>query len=176
MRSIRSLVRLTAATALVGGLFLSAHVATASPSPSPLNCGDRGTVVGDAGNNVLQGNSADNVICGYGGNDKMKGRGGNDDLRAGMGDDALRGQSGDDFLSGDQGNDRIFGGPGSDQLNGGPGKDVLNSLDYVGGNDDVNGGYQGEGDLCLIDAGDSAHNCDATEIPPRPRGFGRTPH
>ena len=164
MRSIRSIVRLLAGGALVGGLFLSANIATASPAPSPLNCNDGGVIKGDVNNNVLQGTNGDDVICGLAGNDKLKGRGGNDDVRGGLGDDALRGQSGDDFLSADQGDDRVFGGPGSDQLNGGPDKDVLNAFDEVGGNDDVNGGFEGEGDLCLIDAGDSAHNCDSTEI------------
>jgi len=161
MRSVRSLVRLMAASALVGGLFLSAHVATADPVHSPLNCGDQGTINGTSGNDALTGTSGDDVICGYTGNDKIRGNGGNDDLR-GMGDnDSLRGQGGDDFMSGDAGNDTLNGGAGSDQLNGGPGKDFLNSADGISGNDDNNGGHTGEGDTCLIDAGDTASNCDA---------------
>lgn len=164
MRSIRSIVRLAAASALVGGMFLSANVATAAPAPSPLNCNDLGAITGDVLNNHLQGTSADELLCGLGGNDRLKGKGGNDDLRGATGDDQLRGQSGDDFLSADQGDDRVFGGPGEDQLNGGPDKDFLNSVDGVGGNDDVNAGLEGGDDQCLIDAGDTASNCEAVEV------------
>ena len=164
MRSIRSLVRLAVASALVGGMFLSVHVATAAPAPSSLNCYDQGAITGDVNDNTLQGTTGDDLICGLGGNDKLKGRGGNDDLRGATGDDQLRGQSGDDFLSADQGDDRVFGGPGEDQLNGGPDKDFLNSVDSVGGNDDVNGGIEGRDDQCLIDAGDTAANCESVEI------------
>src|SRR4051812_33694645 len=84
MRSARKLIRLLAASALVGGLFLSANVATAAPVHSPLNCGDPGTTNGTAGPDAITGTSGDDVICGYGGNDKLRGNGGNDDLR-GMG-------------------------------------------------------------------------------------------
>jgi len=160
MRSVRTLIRLLAASALVGGLFLSAHIATADPVHSPLNCGDPGTTNGTAGNDAITGTNGDDVICGYTGNDKIRGNGGNDDLRGMGGDDQLRGQSGDDFMSGDQGKDTLNGGVGSDELNGGPDKDTLNSTDGISGNDDVNGGHTGEGDTCLIDSGDTASNCD----------------
>ena len=161
MRSVRSLVRLLAASALVGGMFLSVHGAWAAPVHSPLNCGDPGTTNGDALDNDIVGTNGDDVICGYGGNDKLRGNGGNDDLRGMGGKDQLRGQSGDDFMSGDQGNDRLDGGDGDDQLNGGPGKDFLNSVDGISGNDDNNGGHTGEGDTCFIDSGDTVSNCDS---------------
>jgi len=166
MRSVRTLIRLLAATALVGGLFLSAHIATAAPVHSPLNCGDPGTTNGTASDDDISGTSGDDVICGYGGNDKLRGNGGNDDVRGMGGKDELRGQGGDDFLSGDQGNDRVNGGDGSDQLNGGPNKDDLNSADGISGNDDNNGGHTGEGDHCLIDPGDTVGNCDVVEAGP----------
>jgi len=161
MRSARMLIRLLAASALVGGLFFAGNVATAAPVHSPLNCGDPGTINGTAGDDAIVGTNGDDVICGYGGNDKIRGNGGNDDLRGMGGKDELRGQSGDDFISADQGNDRLDGGDGDDQLNGGPGKDYLNSFDGISGNDDNNGGHTGEGDTCFIDSGDTASNCDA---------------
>src|SRR5262249_5933174 len=112
MRSVRSLIRLLAASALVGGLFLSAHVATADPVHSPLNCGEQGTINGTSANDTLPGTSGDDVICGYTGDDKIRGNAGNDDLRGMGGNDQLRGQAGDDFINGDEGNDRLNGGDG----------------------------------------------------------------
>jgi Ca2+-binding RTX toxin-like protein len=100
------------------------------------------TVVGSAGNDVLEGSTGDDTLIGGAGNDR---------LAAGRGDDLLCGLDGDDRLDGDDDNpqvpggaDRLFGGNGDDTLNGYGGAD---QADGGAGNDLVDGG---DGDDRLI--------------------------
>jgi hypothetical protein len=90
------------------------------------NGGDRCTVKGDSGDNVLRGTPGDDVICGGGGDDRLVGRGGNDILKGGGGRDILRGGAGDDVLRAGGGADRVRAGGGDDRLLGHGGDDFLN--------------------------------------------------
>lgn len=88
--------------------------------------GERATIVGTTGHDVLLGTTGHDVIVGLGGNDYLNGRAGDDLLCGGNGGDRINGGPGDDVLWG--------GGPvlprgrdnrPSDQLNGGPDDDVM---------------------------------------------------
>ena len=54
------------------------------------------TIVGTAGNNVINGTAKNDVICGLGGNDTIKGLGGNDVIDGGTGNDTVYGGDGND--------------------------------------------------------------------------------
>ena len=108
--------------------------------------GEKATISGTAGNDVLLGTSARDVIAGQGGQDTIDGQGGDDLVCGNSGDDALRGYngndtmlggSGDDDLHGDNGNDILRGGDGDDRLHGDNGNDTLEGGD---GSDDLEGG------------------------------------
>lgn len=133
--------------------------------PSALACpnGLVATITGTNGNDDLLGTAGDDVIFGLGGNDRITGQGGNDTICGGNGDDELYGFDGDDTLYGDAGNDRMSGGPGNDTLIGGTGADrltgdagddELDAIDATGG-DFLAGGAHVNGDLCILDAGDT---------------------
>jgi triacylglycerol lipase len=110
--------------------------------------GDRCTIRGTSGNNVLYGTRRDDVICGGGGNDVIYGGGG---------DDTLRGDAGNDALFGEDGNDRLNSGAGNDALDGEDGRDSLDTRDGVSGNDAADGGAGSDG--CSGDPGDRLTSC-----------------
>jgi Ca2+-binding RTX toxin-like protein len=90
----------------------------------------------------------------------LVGGSGEDDLRGHTGDETLEGGGGADTLSGGAGSDRLFGDAGDDQLFGDGGDDYL---DGVAGADTLDGdrGSNGaDGDVCLVDAADTAANCE----------------
>jgi uncharacterized repeat protein (TIGR01451 family) len=95
------------------------------------------TIVGTAGNDVLQGTSRADVIVGLTGNDQIFAGGGNDLICAGAGIDLVDGGSGRDFVNGGGGADRLLGRDGGDTLKGKNGRDRL-----LGGTGDdlLNGG------------------------------------
>jgi uncharacterized repeat protein (TIGR01451 family) len=99
------------------------------------------TIVGTAGNDVLQGTNHADAIVALSGDDQVFAGGGNDliclgagvDLAdggsgkdviiGGGGPDRLIGSDGNDTIKGKRGRDRLFGGQGDDFLNGGRGRD-----------------------------------------------------
>jgi len=107
------------------------------------------TIDGTPGPDFLNGTSGNDVICGRGGNDVIAGAGGNDTLLGGPGDDQVRGEDGNDYLVGNSGADTLQGGPGIDNVNG---------VDFVRGNDSLNGGDAS--DLCYGDPGDPVQKCE----------------
>lgn len=108
---MKTLAYVTCVCALLA--LLSASLATAAPLA---NCqGAPVTIVGTAGNDVLNGTPGADVIAGLEGDDFIYGLDGNDRLCGGPGND---------FLSGGNGNDRLHGGPGDDALDGGAGNDT----------------------------------------------------
>ncbi|MBI2485509.1 MAG: hypothetical protein HYW01_00825, partial [Deltaproteobacteria bacterium] len=133
------------------------------------------TIVGTAGDNVIDGTAGRDRIHGLGGNDTIRGLGdddiicggtGNDpNLSGGGGVDVLIGGDGTDTLNGNGNNDILSGGLGNDTLNGNNGNDTL-----LGDRDDdtLNGG-DGNDDEC--DGGDhvngdTATNCETvTNVP-----------
>ena len=95
------------------------------------------TIVGTAGDDVLQGTSHADSIVGFTGNDQIFGNGGNDLICADGGADLVDGGSGKDIISGGSGPDTLLGSDGGDTLKGKNGRDRL-----LGGNGDdlLNGG------------------------------------
>jgi glucose/arabinose dehydrogenase len=77
--------------------------------------GQKATVLGTKGSDVLKGTKGDDVIAGRGGKDRLVGKGGNDLLCGGAGADTLKGGGGADDLKGGSGSDRCDGGPGADR-------------------------------------------------------------
>jgi uncharacterized repeat protein (TIGR01451 family) len=95
------------------------------------------TIVGTAGNDVLQGTSHADVIVSLAGSDQVFAGGGNDLVCTGGGADFVDGGSGKDFVNGGSGPDKLFGSGGGDTLKGKNGRDKL-----LGGRGDdlLNGG------------------------------------
>jgi uncharacterized repeat protein (TIGR01451 family) len=95
------------------------------------------TIVGTAGDDVLQGTSHSDVIVSFTGNDQVFANGGNDLVCTDGGIDFVDGGSGKDVVIGGAGPDRLFGSDGGDVLKGKNGRDKL-----LGGKGDdlLNGG------------------------------------
>ncbi len=95
------------------------------------------TIVGTAGDDVLQGTSHSDVIVSFTGNDQVFANGGNDLICTGAGRDYVDAGSGKDFVNGGGGRDKLFGSDGGDTLKGKNGRDKL-----LGGKGDdlLNGG------------------------------------
>jgi hypothetical protein len=92
----------------------------AAPNGEKYEC----TIIGTAGDDVLEGTKLDDVLCGLGGDDVMNGDEGRDVLLAGAGDDALIGGPGDDSLYGGSGVDSLGARDGfRDLVDGGAGRD-----------------------------------------------------
>ena len=121
---------------------------TSSPVDGPTCLGRVATIVGTAGDDVLDGTSGrdvivglagDDVIRGQGSNDVICGGGGADTIDGGKGDDRLAGGKGDDTIKGKTGRDRILGGMGDDTLLGHRGDDRIRQGDHQG-DDQLDGG------------------------------------
>jgi uncharacterized repeat protein (TIGR01451 family) len=110
-----------------------------NPKPKPKKPGQVScatpTIVGTAGNDVLQGTSHSDVIVSFTGDDQVFAGGGNDlvctdggadFVDAGSGKDIVIGGSGPDRLLGSDGGDTLKGKNGRDRLLGGQGDDLLN--------------------------------------------------
>ena len=88
---------------------------SAVEQPTRLSCaGERATIVGSEGDDVLAGTARDDVIVGLEGDDTISGAGGDDLVCGDRGDDTLAGGAGDDGISGGDGDDTIEGGPGTE--------------------------------------------------------------
>lgn len=122
---------------------ITVTVPTTTPPPPPppatvATClGQRATIVGTAGSDVLTGTGANDVIVGLGGADTISGGGGNDLICAGDGNDVVAGAAGRDRIDGGAGKDKLGGGGGADVLLGG---DEADRLLGNGGDDEADGG------------------------------------
>lgn len=117
----------------------------------PFSCnGQSATIVGTAGNNIINGTAGRDVIHGLGGNDTINGLGGNDLICGGPGNDIINGGIGSDRLIGGIGNDILRGNAGNDALLGEGGADTL---DGGVGSDTCNGG---------LGSSDTAAGCEST--------------
>ncbi len=107
------------------------------------------TVVGEAGNDVLDvsgapqavtllGTEGNDTLIGSNYADSLDGGDGADQLWGGDGDDTLDGAAGNDTLNGQDGSDRLVGGDDNDSLNGGWLDDTLQG---EGGDDTLQGGF-----------------------------------
>jgi Ca2+-binding RTX toxin-like protein len=140
--------------ALAALAVLAAHAVAAGVGASASEvhrCQGRvATIVGTAGDDVLNGTPGRDVIWGGPGNDTIYGSLGNDLICGGAGDDVIHGGRGNDEVFGGSGSDRVFGDLGDDKVSGGAGSydDVAGGL----GIDTVNGG-PGDYDLVHGDYG-----------------------
>ncbi len=145
-RTSRSLTVVVALTVLATVTVLATPAAAARPTCR----GQKATIVGTPGNDVIIGTSGPDVIVGLGGKDIIRGRGGNDIICGNGGADRIYGNGGDDIISGGGGNDRLYGKSGSDTIYGGRGRDVLrgakgqDKLYGNGGKDRLYGGSSGD--------------------------------
>jgi Ca2+-binding RTX toxin-like protein len=74
------------------------------------NCGgQRATIVGTKGDDVLKGTSENDGIVGRGGADRIFGRAGADDICGNQGKDTIHGGNHSDWLIAGKGNDRLYG-------------------------------------------------------------------
>ena len=98
---------------------LNLHIENGAP---PDCFGVPATIVGTAGNDVINGTAGNDVIvAGAGndlinsgtGNDRVCGDAGNDNISTGIGDDFVLGGSGADTIPGGDGNDTLVGNPGA---------------------------------------------------------------
>ena len=107
--------------------------AAPAAAPADVCMGQKATIIGTPGNDVLTGTPGADVMVGLGGNDTLKGLGGNDVLCGRTGKDKLKGGAGNDTLQGNKGSDRLIGNGGKDSCRGGRGKDSAASCESVKG-------------------------------------------
>ena len=133
---VRRSSAIVVSSALVAALAATAIAAPVSAA-KPKCMGQKATIIGTAGADVITGTPKRDVIVAKGGDDVIFGRGGNDLICAGAGDDRVAGNGGSDRIAGQVGDDRLFGGAANDWLFGGAGSDVAGG---GGGRDRLFGG------------------------------------
>jgi Ca2+-binding RTX toxin-like protein len=133
-------MRTAIAGAVLAAVVFIAAAPVAEEEVEEARChGRRATIVGTAGDDVLQGTPGRDVIWGGDGDDTILGSLGNDLLCGGPGSDLIHGGRGNDIADGGAGDDdRVIGDLGDDKLTGGPGNgdEIAGSL----GIDTLNGG------------------------------------
>ncbi len=119
----------TARVATSGNDKVSANnVSTATMAAIPYAVaqgGQRCTIVGTPGDDVINGTPGDDVICGLGGNDVIRGLEGNDVIDGGSGNDLLIGGPRNDRIYGGTRVNPPLGGSGADPPIRGPGKEFI---------------------------------------------------
>jgi hypothetical protein len=109
---------------LATGLLFAAPVA--SVAELAMTCqGEKVTIHGTDGADILVGTSGRDVIAGLGGDDDINGKGGHDIICGHGGDDVIRGGAGDDQIKAGSGRDVVIPGPGDDDVDGGGGVDMV---------------------------------------------------
>lgn len=94
-------------------------------APAPTCGGQRATIVGTPGADVLVGSAGNDVVLAGAGNDRIRSFGGRDLICAGRGNDVVKSGARSDKVLAGPGADRLFGGGGADVLRGGRGPDRL---------------------------------------------------
>ncbi|MEM8925192.1 MAG: hypothetical protein AAGD35_16940 [Actinomycetota bacterium] len=129
--------------------------------PTPTCNGLEATIVGTAGDDVIEGTSAADVIVTLDGDDIVVSGAGADVICLGDGDDTAVTGRGVDTVFGEAGNDTIIGNAGNDVLSGGDGDDVIfgrDDRDTINGDagDDILRGGRGRD---TIDGGPDTDTC-----------------
>jgi len=103
--------RRMAALLLAGCLPLATLPALGSPAAAaaPTCFGLTATIVGTAGDDVINGTAGADVIVGLDGNDTIHGGGGNDTICGGNGNDSITGDAGSNQIDGGDGDDAMAG-------------------------------------------------------------------
>lgn len=115
------------------------------------------TIFGGARNNQIDSGAGDDAVFGGAGKNKVFGGAGNDNLQGNALNDALFGGIGDDTLAGADGNDFLAGGDGNDLLFGNNGHDKL----FGGRGDDmISGGGVTD---CIIRSSGQDFNLDTNQ-------------
>ena len=100
--------------------------AKAPPKPRAATChGQRVTLLGTIGADVLRGTAGRDVVSARAGNDRIVTLGGSDLICAGRGKDKIKSGAGADEVFAGAGADRLFGGAGADVLRGSLGRDLI---------------------------------------------------
>lgn len=154
-RGIASIIVAASISALV-----ALPLATEASAATPKCFGQRATIVGTNGDDVIKGTPRADVIVARGGNDIISGGGGKDRICGGSGADTIRGGVGADWINGGWGNDTLGGSKGDDKIFGMQGHDkLLGSY----GNDRLNGGDGTDG--CFQNAGTGAvTRCETADL------------
>jgi uncharacterized repeat protein (TIGR01451 family) len=96
------------------------------PKPRAATChGQRVTLLGTIGADVLRGTAGRDVVSARAGNDRIVTLGGSDLICAGRGKDKIKSGAGTDEVFAGAGADRLFGGAGGDVLRGSLGRDLI---------------------------------------------------
>jgi len=129
-------------TAILSAILLVSAPLRASPASAavPSCFGERATIVGTLGDDVLRGTRRADVIVGRGGDDTIRGEGRGDLICGGGGNDSVFGGGGNDRTSGGSGDDEIWGQGGFDSAVPGQGDDF------------VDGGARPEDEVIYLDA------------------------
>ena len=128
-----------------------------------LPLGERMTINGGGGDDLLVGGDGNDIILGFAGNDTVRGGGGQDILDAGEGNNSLFGDAGADALFAGFGSDRIDGGTGIDEVHYGTRTGGVNvSLDNVA-NDGTPPGIVGGGGSFVVIPGEGDNVLDTVE-------------
>lgn len=113
----------TAANETITPTTVSGTVIRNPPGSLPSAAND--TILGGAGNDVINAGDGINTVDGGDGNDSISSGAGVDTITGGLGDDRFDAGAGDDTLVGAGGDDTVQGGLGNDVLEGGTGNDYL---------------------------------------------------
>jgi subtilisin-like proprotein convertase family protein len=128
--------------------------------PLPTCRGQRATIVGTAGNDVLVGTPGPDVIVTGAGRDWVRARRGDDTICTGALRDVVSAGPGDDTIDSGSGRDSVHGGTGEDTLAGGSHADIL-----VGGNgDDTLRGMAGPDNLVGRAGADDITGAAGTDV------------
>ncbi|MFQ5969930.1 MAG: calcium-binding protein [Nitrososphaerales archaeon] len=106
--SISAILVITLGVGVVTGVVVPGYTQV------PACQGQEPTIIGTAGDDLLDGTYGDDVISGLGGNDEIVGLTGDDIICGGDGDDAIFGGSGNDSIDAEKDFDVCIGGDGSD--------------------------------------------------------------
>lgn len=158
---------------LAAALVLGTPPVAAMAEPTHECAGQRATVVGTDGDDVLSGTPGPDVIVGGNGDDVIDGLEGNDTICGGNGKDVLTGGLGDDFLLGQNGVDRLQGGAGADSLEGGNGPDHLDAgagADAADGGNGVDECIESETTIACEDSGSPESTNPLRNLGPAPPG------
>lgn len=150
----------TVIAASIAALVMIPLAAQAASAATPKCFGQKATIVGTRGDDVIKGTPRADVIVARGGNDVISGGGGKDRICGGGGADRIGGGVGADWINGGWGNDTLVGYKGDDKILGMQGHDTLRGS-Y--GNDRLNGG---DGtDRCVQNEGTGAiRNCETADL------------
>jgi Ca2+-binding RTX toxin-like protein len=125
---------------LVAAALCVASMSAVAQAAPPTCFGQRATIVGTKGDDMIEGTAGADVIVGLRGDDRIRGLGGADFVCGSGGHDRARGGRGNDKINGGGILNVLFGGAGDDLVIAGGGQDDGSVLHGGGGDDRLRGG------------------------------------